>query len=50
MQTFGERSCLALNIEGIDMRGTLGFPVEKYAERILPSSVVAMGTSRSRPA
>ncbi len=29
------------NIEGINLRGTFEFPVEKYAERILPSSVAA---------
>ena len=27
------------NLEGINLRGTLDFPVEKYAERILPSTV-----------
>ena len=27
------------NIEGINLRGTFDFPVEKFAQRILPSSV-----------
>jgi hypothetical protein len=33
------------NLEGINLRGTFDFPVEKYAERILPS----MATSAARP-
>ena len=27
------------NIEGINLRGTFDFPVEKFAHRILPNSV-----------
>jgi len=37
-------------VEGVNMRGTLDFPVEKYAERILPSSVLAGGSPRKRSA
>jgi TnpA family transposase len=33
------------NLEGINLRGTFDFPVEKYAERILPSTA----TTSSRP-
>ncbi|HEX6705068.1 MAG TPA: Tn3 family transposase [Albitalea sp.] len=36
------------NMEGIDLRGTFDFPVEKYALRILPSS--AAGSVPPRPA
>jgi TnpA family transposase len=38
------------NIEGVNLRGTFDFPVEKYAERILPSSVVGSSSARSRTA
>ena len=38
------------NIEGINPRGTYDFPVEKYAERILPSSVASTGSPRWRSA
>lgn len=37
-------------VEGINMRGTLDFPVEEYAERILPSSVVGGASPRKRSA
>lgn len=30
------------NLEGINLRGTFDFPVEKYAERILPSTVAGV--------
>jgi hypothetical protein len=36
------------NIEGLNLRGTFDFPVEKYAERILPSSMVGAGSARWR--
>jgi len=38
------------NIEAINFRGTFEFPVEKYAERILPSSVAGTATARWRSA
>lgn len=34
------------NLDGINLRGTFDFPVEKFAERILPSTV----TGVERPA
>jgi TnpA family transposase len=36
------------NIEGINLRGTFDFPVEKFAQRILPSSVDVRDLSRRR--
>jgi hypothetical protein len=38
------------NIESVNLRGTFDFPVEKYAERILPSSVAATASARWRSA
>ncbi len=38
------------NIESVNLRGTFDFPVEKYAERILPSSVAGTGSARWRSA
>ncbi len=36
------------NIEGVNLRGTFDFPVEKFAQRILPSSVDVRGLGRRR--
>jgi hypothetical protein len=38
------------NIEGVNLRGTFDFPVEKFAQRILPSSVHVKDLSRRRSA
>ena len=38
------------NIDGVNLRGTYDFPVEKYAERILPSSIIRAVSSRWRSA
>lgn len=38
------------NIEGINLRGTLDFPVEKFAQRILPSSVHLKDLGKRRTA
>ncbi len=38
------------NIEGINLRGTFDFPVEKFAQRILPSSVNVKDLSKRRMA
>lgn len=36
------------NIEGVNLRGTFDFPVEKFAKRILPSSVDVRDLGRRR--
>jgi predicted component of viral defense system (DUF524 family) len=36
------------NIEGINLRGTFDFPVEKFAQRILPSSAEILNMSKRR--
>jgi hypothetical protein len=38
------------NIEGVNLRGTFDFPVDRYAQRILPSSIVNAGSARLRSA
>ena len=38
------------NIEGVNLRGTFDFPVERFAQRILPSSVNTKDLSRRRMA
>ncbi len=38
------------NIEGINLRGTFDFPVGRYAQRILPSSIIATDSQQIRAA
>lgn len=40
------RRIAPINIEGINLRGTFDFPVERYAQRLLPSSVEIKGAGQ----
>ena len=44
------RRIAPINIEGINLRGTFDFPVEKFAQRILPSSVPVKALNQRRTA
>lgn len=44
------RRIAPINIEGINLRGTFDFPVEKFAQRILPSSVPVKAPNQRRTA
>ncbi len=44
------RRVAPINIEGINLRGTFDFPVEKFAQRILPSSAEILNVGKRRVA